>query len=116
MEMRKGVNEDRDESEEEQEGGYGNEEAEEVSTLENMGCILDKLEYEVDVIVYLEGLYFVSCKYSDDLRMPILEGDKDDVPTSGINDLKGCQMMGQGDWGNLDDESSGHFGFEVLPH
>jgi len=65
MEMIKGVNEDRDESEEEQEGGYGNEEAEEVSTLEDMGYVLDILEYGVDVIVYLEGLYFDSRRYSD---------------------------------------------------
>jgi len=65
MEMRKGVNESRDESEEEQEGGYGNEEAEEVSTLEGMGYVLDDLEYEVDVTVYLERIGLDSRRFSD---------------------------------------------------
>jgi hypothetical protein len=81
MEMRMGVNESRDESEseEEEKGGYGNEEAEEASTFEDIGYALDELDLEYDITGDLEGMYFGSGEYSDDLRMLILEGDDGDA-------------------------------------
>jgi len=103
------VNEDRDESEEEQEGGYGNEEAEEVSTLEGMGYVLDNLEYEVDVSEDLERIGLDSRRYWDDIGTLGLEGDKDDVLASGVYDLKGCEMMDRGDSDYLDVDTSVYF-------
>jgi hypothetical protein len=81
MVMKLGVNECRDksESEEEEKGGYGNEKAEEVSTLENMGYALDELDLGYDIAEDLEGMYFGSGRYSDVLRMLILEGDDGDA-------------------------------------
>jgi hypothetical protein len=49
------VNESRDENEVE----------EGVSTLEDMNCILDTLDYDFDVTEDLEGMGFGSSKYSD---------------------------------------------------
>jgi hypothetical protein len=117
MEMRMGVNESRDESEseEEEKGGYGNEEAEEASTFEDIGYALDELDLEYDITEDLEGMYSGSGKYFDVLRMLVLEGDKDDGPASGIHDLTSCEKMGHGELGNLGIDMSGHLESEVLP-
>jgi hypothetical protein len=116
MEMRMGVNESRDESEEEEEeeeeDGYGNEEEEEVSTFEDMNYMLDTFEYEVDFAGDLGGMGFDSCRYSDDLRMLVLESVEDDVLADGLNNLKCCEIL---DDGGLDIDTSGQLASEILP-
>jgi hypothetical protein len=105
MEMRMEVNESRD----------GSEEEEEVSTFEDIGYALDELDLEYDITGDLEGMDSDSGRYSDDLRMLVLEGDKDDGPASGIHDLTSCEKLGAGELGNLDIDMSGHLDLEVLP-
>jgi hypothetical protein len=104
--MRMEVNESRDESEEE---------AEEVSTFEDMNDILDTFEYEIDVAGDPEEMDSGSGRYSDGLRMLVLEADEDDVLANGINDLKYCEMLSHVGLGNLDIDKSGHLDLEVLP-
>jgi hypothetical protein len=105
MEMRMGVNESRDESEEE----------EEVSTFEDMNYILDTFEYDVDMAGNFEEMDSGSGRYSDDLRMLVLEGDEDDVLANGMKDLKYCEMLSHVGLDNLDIDMSGHLDLEVLP-
>lgn len=102
-----GVIESRDESEseEEEKGGYGNEEAEEVSTFENMDYALDELDYDDDVIGDLEGMYFGSGKYFDVLRMLILEGDDGDAGR--VHEWKCGEMLDHEGSGSFDIDKSG---------
>ena len=95
MEMRMEVNESRDESEEE----------EEVSTLENMGYILDTFEYDHDMAGDLEGMDSGSGRYSDDLQMLVLEGDDGDAGR--VHEWKCGEMMGNVGSGSFDIDKSG---------
>jgi hypothetical protein len=112
MEMRMGVNESRDESEEGEEAGYGNEEAEAVSTFEDIGYALEELDLEYDITGDLEGMDFCSGKYFDVLRMLILEGDDGDAGR--VHEWKCGEMMGYVGSGSFDIDKSGQLGFEVL--
>jgi hypothetical protein len=95
MEMRMEVNESRDESEEE-----------EVSTFEDMNYILDTFEYDHDMAGDLEGMDSDSGRYSDDLRMLVLEGDDGDAGR--VHEWKCGEMMGYVGSGSFDIDKSGH--------